>query len=158
MWISAKGEYALRAVLHLASNYGQGFVRIQDISREQRIPIKFLEQILLILKNAGYLESKRGSGGGYFLTRRPGEIHLAEIIRTMEVSLAPVDCISEKTCSPCDQESSCDFQWLWRDIKAKTVSILEKTTFQDVCDKRKRKITNHFGENPLQGESQCGKE
>ncbi len=153
MWISAKGEYALRAVLHLASSYGQGFVRIEDISKAQRIPMKFLEQILLVLKKAGYLKSKRGSGGGYFLTKKPEEIHLAEIIRTMEVSLAPVDCISENTCAPCAQESSCDFQWLWRDIKAKTVSILEKTTFQDVCDKRKGKIKNLYEEKPLKGES-----
>lgn len=149
MWISAKVEYALRAVLHLASNYGQGFVRIQDIAQEQRIPIKFLEQILLILKNAGYLESKRGSGGGYFLTKRPEEIHLAEIIRTMEVSLSPVECISGKRSVVCEQEDCCDFQWLWRDIMAKTVSILEKTTFQDLCNKREGRLKDLFEEKAL---------
>ena len=153
MWISAKVEYALRAVLHLASNYGQGFVRIQDIAQEQRIPLKFLEQILLILKNAGYLKSKRGSGGGYFLTKRPEEIHLAEIIQTMEVSLSPVECIGDKSSVVCDQEAWCEFQWLWRDIAAKTVSILEKTTFQDLCDKRKRRMKNLYEDKSLKGET-----
>jgi Rrf2 family protein len=80
MKITKKGEYAMRALVDLALNYDRGMRQIQDIVREERIPEKFLEQILVVLKNGGFVHSKRGIGGGYFLNKPPEEISLGEII------------------------------------------------------------------------------
>ena len=81
MRISFKGDYALKTILDLSLNYGKRQVKISDIANRQDIPIKYLEQLLLLLKGAGYVNSKRGSQGGYFLTKQPEKITLGEIIR-----------------------------------------------------------------------------
>ncbi len=138
MKISAKAEYALRAVTYLASRYGEGCVPIHDIARAKNIPLKFLEQILLQLKASGYAESKRGAKGGYNLAKDPKDITLAEIVRLMEISLAPVRCIPqgglpEQPCG-CERVDTCDLGWVWRDIYTYTASLLENVTFRDVCE------------------------
>ena len=89
MKISQKGLYALQAMMMLARRYKQGAVRIRDIAYEEALPEKFLELILLELKNARMLESVRGAKGGYKLRRPPSEIYLAEIIRLIDGALAP---------------------------------------------------------------------
>src|SRR4051812_41009839 len=109
MKLSLRGEYALRALLVLGLEYGAGVVRIQVISEQQKIPKRFLEQILNDLKSAGMVQSKRGVSGGYQLARAPEEISLASIIRHIEGALAPVSCVSERfyeKCS-CPDESRC---------------------------------------------------
>ena len=143
MKISARADYALRAVTYLASRYGGECVPIHDIAKHKDIPLKFLEQILLRLKAAGYAESKRGSKGGYRLAMDPKKITLAEIVRAMEISLAPVTCIPEsrslKEPCGCERADACDLGWIWRDIHSYTTSLLESITFQDVCDHKKMK-------------------
>lgn len=145
MKISAKAEYALRAVTYLASRYGEGSVPIHDIAQQKGIPLKFLEQILLQLKAAGYAASKRGAKGGYRLARDPKGITLAEIVRLMEISLAPVSCIPQ--CRPpeepcgCARADACDLGWVWRDIYTYTASLLENVTFQDVCEQKGKELT-----------------
>lgn len=139
MKISAKGEYALRAVNYLSLHYGQGYIQLREIADQERIPLKFLEQILLTLKNAGYLKSRSGPGGGYFLTRSPAEVTVAQIIECMNLSASPLECLDgcgELECSRQANGSTCDLQWLWRDIRAETIKILENTTFQDICDRK----------------------
>src|SRR5438128_12159024 len=109
MKLSVRGEYAMRAMLVLASNYDESVVRIQTISEKQRIPKRFLEQILNDLKSAGVVQSRRGITGGYRLAKRPEEIKLATVIRHIEGALAPVNCVSEnfyQKCS-CPDESRC---------------------------------------------------
>src|ERR1700722_15753407 len=94
MKLSVRGEYALRALLVLGQNYGEGVLRIQTISDQQKIPKKFLEQILNDLKTLGVVESRRGAGGGYRLAQPPAKITLAVVIRHMTGALAPVGCVS----------------------------------------------------------------
>lgn len=89
MKLSKKGEYALRALMDLAFNYGNGLEHTHDIAEKGRIPISFLEQILVMLKNAGMVESQRGANGGYRLKRPPEEIKLGEVIRLIDGPLAP---------------------------------------------------------------------
>ncbi|HUU50633.1 MAG TPA: Rrf2 family transcriptional regulator [Nitrospinota bacterium] len=137
MRISAKGEYALRALHYLSLNYGKGLIHIKDIAENQKIPLKFLEGILLKLKNAGYLSSKRGARGGYFLAKPPGSINIAEIMRSMDIPLTPIDCVNDNASNLCDHKENCDLIWLWRDIKNKVEEILENTTFEDLCVKNK---------------------
>lgn len=94
MRLSTKGEYASRAMLELSLNYKERPLHIREISAAQDIPARFLEQILLLLKRAGYLRSKKGPNGGYYLAKPPSEINVAEVIRVMDGPLAPIDCVS----------------------------------------------------------------
>lgn len=139
MKISVKGEYALRAVNYLALRYGQGYIQLKEIAHREGIPLKFLEQILIALKNDGYLKSKSGPGGGYYLNRHPAEVTVAQIVESMDVSTSPVDCLNECEKFDCGKQREgefCGLRWLWQDIKEETIKILENTTFQDICDRR----------------------
>ncbi len=132
MRLSTKGEYASRAMLELALRYGEGPVPILEISRAQTIPRDFLEQILLLLKRAGYLKSRKGPGGGYYLAKAPVEINAAEVIRALEGPLAPIDCVSVIAHEPCPREGSCGLRWLWKDVRDAVAEIMERTTFEDL--------------------------
>jgi Rrf2 family protein len=132
MKLSTKGEYASRAMLELALKYDRGPQHIVKISRAQAIPQRFLEQILLLLKRAGYLKSKKGPKGGYYLAKPPAEINVAEVIRVLEGPLAPIDCVSVMAHEPCPMEATCGLRWLWKDVRDSVAEILERTTFADL--------------------------
>jgi len=105
--LAQKSKYALRALLVLAKEYGQGPVLISDIAHREALPQKFLELILLELRNHGILGSKKGKGGGYFLARRPELVHLGEVLRVLEGPLAPLPCVSKTAyvrCAECRDE------------------------------------------------------
>ena len=143
MKLSLRGEYALRALLVLGQNYGQGVVRIQTISEQQNIPKRFLEQILNDLRSAGVVESKRGVAGGYRLSKPPDQITLAFVIRHFEGPLAPVNCVSEKyyaRCT-CPDESRCAIRSVMKDVREAIVKILESVTVAELCD-RARHLDN----------------
>jgi len=137
MRLSTKGEYASRAMLELSRRHGEGLVPILAISRAQNIPQGFLEQILLLLKRAGYLKSRKGPGGGYCLAKAPGEINVAEVIRALEGPLAPIDCVSVIAHEPCPMEATCGLRWLWKEVRDAVAEILEKTTFEDLVRRSK---------------------
>jgi Rrf2 family protein len=137
MKLSLRGEYALRALLVLGLNYGKSVVRIQDISDQQNIPKRFLEQILNDLKSAGFVQSRRGMAGGYRLALRPEKITLAEIVRHIDGSLSPVSCVSEKfyqKCS-CPDESRCAIRGVMKEIRDAVVKIAESVTVAELCDR-----------------------
>lgn len=136
MRLSTRGEYASRAMLELAVRYGQGPVPIRIISLAQAIPQQFLEQILLLLKRAGYVKSKKGPAGGYYLSRPPGEINVAEVIRVMDGPLAPINCVSVMEHEPCPLEERCGLKWLWKEVRDMVAAHLEKTTFEDVLKRQ----------------------
>src|SRR5258708_20045943 len=94
--LSRKGRYALRALYALAGNEGAGPMLIADLAEQEKIPRKFLEAILLELKNAGILHSKKGKGGGYTLAKSPTAIVLGDVIRTIDAPLAPIPCVSDR--------------------------------------------------------------
>jgi Rrf2 family transcriptional regulator, cysteine metabolism repressor len=135
MRLSTKGEYASRAMLELSRRYADGPVHSRDISRAQEIPQHFLEQILLLLKRAGYLKSRKGQKGGYALARPPAEINVAEVIRVMDGPLAPIDCVSVIAHEPCPMEETCGLRWLWKDVRDAVAEKLENTTFADLVRK-----------------------
>ena len=132
MKLSTKGEYASRAMLELSLKYDKGPQHIYKISRSQDIPQRFLEQILLLLKRAGYLKSKKGPNGGYFLAKPPAEINVAEIVRVMDGPLAPIDCVSVMAHEPCPLEATCGLRWLWKEVRDAVAEIMERTTFADL--------------------------
>ena len=137
MKLSVRGEYAMRAMLVLALNYDESVVRIQTISEQQKIPKRFLEQILNDLKSAGLVESRRGVAGGYRLARRPKEIPLAAVVRHIEGALAPVSCVSERfyeKCS-CPDESRCAIRSVMKEVRDAIVKIMERVTVADLCER-----------------------
>lgn len=136
MKITKKGEYAMRALVDLALNYKKGMRQIQDIVREEAIPGKFLEQILVILKNAGLIQSKRGIGGGYFLSKSPGEISLGEVIRLIDGPLAPLECVNAEHLN-CSKEITCGIRSVMLDVANATAEILDRVTLTDVCNRTK---------------------
>jgi Rrf2 family protein len=140
MKLSVRGEYALRALLVLSLHYGEEVVRIQTISDEQRIPKKFLEQILNDLKNLGAVESKRGINGGYRLARPPENITLASVVRHVEGALAPVSCVSDRfyeRCT-CPDEARCAIREVMKEAREAVVKIMERVTLADLRDRAHR--------------------
>jgi Rrf2 family cysteine metabolism transcriptional repressor len=137
MRLSTKGEYASRAMLELSRRYEDGPIHSREISKAQEIPQKFLEQILLLLKRAGYLKSRKGQKGGYVLAKPPGAINVAEVIRVMDGPLAPIDCVSVMANEPCPMEKTCGLRWLWKEVRDSVAGILERTTFADLVEKSK---------------------
>ncbi len=120
-------------MLELAIRYDEGPLHIRDISRAQNIPERFLEQILLLLKRAGYLKSRKGQGGGYVLARPPASITVAEVIRVMDGPLAPIDCVSVMAHETCPMEDVCGLRGLWKEVRDTVAGILERTTFEDLA-------------------------
>ena len=132
MKISQKGLYALQAMMVLARRYEQGAVRIRDIAYEEGLPEKFLELILLELKNARMLESVRGAKGGYMLRRPPSEIYLAEIIRLIDGALAPfADAEQLRHLIANDDERRALYQ-IFLDVRDAAAKILENTSLADL--------------------------
>jgi Rrf2 family transcriptional regulator, cysteine metabolism repressor len=137
MKISKKGEYALKAMIYLSLNYTKGSTLIREISQKESIPEKFLVQILLELKKAGLLQSKRGTGGGYSLIKPPGDISLAQVIRIVDGPLAPLSCVSTWAHVSCPEEKNCGLHSVMLDVRNAIAKILEGVTFADVCKKTK---------------------
>jgi Rrf2 family protein len=135
MRLSTKGEYASRAMLELSLHYQEKPLHIRDISRAQDIPQRFLEQILLQLKRAGYLRSRKGPDGGYYLSRSPAEINVAEVIRVMDGPLAPIDCVSVTAHEVCPHEAHCGLKGLWKEVRDAVAEIMEKATFAELAEK-----------------------
>ncbi len=138
MRLSKRGEYGLRAMINLADYAGREnaspLVQIKDISERENIPSKFLEQILLALKNAGLLQSKMGFGGGYYLARPATEINLGQIVRVLDGPLAPIRCVSQMAYEPCDcpDEQTCGLRMAMGDVRNAIAAILDNTSLADV--------------------------
>jgi Rrf2 family protein len=133
--LAQKSKYALRALLVLAKEYGQGPVLISDIAHREALPQKFLELILLELRNHGILGSKKGKGGGYFLARRPELVHLGEVLRVLEGPLAPLPCVSKTAyvrCAECRDERTCGIRMVMKDVRDATARILDQTSLADI--------------------------
>ena len=133
--ISKRTQYGLKAMLALASRYGEGPVLIATLSKQETIPIKFLELILLDLKGGGLLVSKKGPRGGYQLSRPPSTITLGGLIRMMEGPLAPLPCASETAYRPCDECAdieSCGTRIIMRQVRDATANVLDGTTLADL--------------------------
>lgn len=140
MRLSVRGEYALRAMLALGLHAEKAVVRIQAIADEQRIPKRFLEQILNDLKDAGVVTSRRGVQGGYRLARPAERISLAEIIRHIDGPLAPVSCVSERfyeRCS-CPDEARCGIRSVMREVRDAVAGLLEQVSLADLCARERR--------------------
>jgi Rrf2 family protein len=140
MKLSKRGEYGLRAMVDLANGNNSddnGIIQIKEIAQREQIPAKFLEQILLTLKNAGLLNSKMGLGGGYYLSKPSSEITLGHIIRVLDGPLAPIRCVSQMAyehCA-CPDEETCGLRLVMLDVRNAISDILDSTTLADVVSR-----------------------
>lgn len=127
--LSKKSKYGLRALQALAQRRDQGPVLIAQLAKQERIPKKFLETILLELKNKGILQSKKGKGGGYALARAPEAISLGEVIRALDGPLAPLSCASHtayRKCEECRDEATCGLRAILQEVRDATAGILDR--------------------------------
>ena len=134
--LSKKTQYGLKALGYLAARYGQGPVLISEIADKKHIPIKFLETILLELKQNGVLDSKKGKGGGYFLINHPKKTTLARAIRLVGGPIALIPCVSlnfYEKCQDCD-EATCGLYKAMAQTRDATLKILEKKTLAELMD------------------------
>lgn len=132
MKLTVKSEYACLAMIDLAENFDKGYIKIIHISERKSIPRKFLENILLTLKTAGYCISKRGGDGGYMLSKSPDMISLAEIIRLMDGALAPVESVSIFFYRNTPIEKNEKLKLILKDIRDYIAYKLENITFADL--------------------------
>ena len=129
--LSKRSKYAIKALLALADHQRDEPVRIVDLAREEQIPPKFLELILLGLKNQGILQSRKGKGGGYLLARDPADIYLGQIVRMFDGPLAPVPCASQTAyvpCADCPDESVCGVHLAMKAVRDATAKVLDGTS------------------------------
>ncbi|MBS1579815.1 MAG: Rrf2 family transcriptional regulator [Bacteroidetes bacterium] len=135
--LSKKTQYAFKALMYLAEKDKDGPVLIAEISKKKKIPLKFLENILLELKKADILDSKKGKGGGYFFKLPPAKIKLAKIIRLVDGPIALLPCVSlnfYEKCKSCD-EKCCGLNKVMIEVRDATLAILENKTVADITEK-----------------------
>ncbi len=158
MKLSKRGEYALRALIDfgVAQDLGRPLLQVSELAAKEGLPIKFLEQILMQLKAAGYLESRRGKHGGYLLARPPENISIGQVARLIDGPLAPIACVSQtayERCS-CPDEEHCGLRMLMLDVRNAISNILDRFTLADVVEVtmrklRKDKVSHPFVLDPL---------
>src|SRR5258706_4455738 len=140
--LSKKCKYAIHALVYLADRYQQGPVHIQEIAEHQHIPKKFLEAILLEMRNAKILHSKKGKGGGYYLYQKPEEVNLVEIIRLIDGPISLLPCVSlnyYEPCEECRKEQMCGLRDAFTGVRDETLRILSRSTLAQIV-KRQREL------------------
>ncbi len=134
--LSKKSQYAFKALTYLSEKFNDGPVLISEIARKKKIPLKFLENILLELKKAEILDSKKGKGGGYFLKKSPDKIKVATIIRLVNGPIAMLPCVSlyfYERCKNCN-ETNCGLHDMMIEVRDATLNIVENRTLKDLMD------------------------
>ena len=141
MKISARCDYACRAVLELTLAYTSGeLLRISDIAASQNIPPKYLVQILIQLKGAGILSSVRGKSGGYRLAKRPDQISVGDVVMAIDGPLRLIGCIAPGAKKNCPQFENCAVRRLWIELESKIIGLLESATFEYIRNRFKDSV------------------
>lgn len=138
--LSRKAQYAFRALTLLVDKYNEGPVLISEISEQKKIPLKFLENILLELRKAGVLESKKGKGGGYYIKDDPSKTSVAKVMRIVDGPIAMLPCVSlyfYEKCENCD-EFNCGLHGIMENVRDATLGILENKTIQDLASGKEK--------------------
>ena len=137
--LSKKSKYAIKALVCIAKNYENSKpLKISDIASQEHIPRKFLETILVELRNNGYVHSKLGAQGGYYLAKHPAEIVLTQIIRLSGGPLALLPCVSlnfYEKCEECENENTCGLRQVAMEVRDATIKILSKTSLLDLIER-----------------------
>jgi Rrf2 family iron-sulfur cluster assembly transcriptional regulator len=132
MKISTRGRYGTRMMLDLAAHHNQGPTPLREIAKRQDLSVKYLEQLIIPLKAAGYIRSVRGARGGYTLARKPDKISVGQIIKVLEGGLSLVDCVEDPRV--CEREKNCPTRDIWLRMSDRLMEELSSLTLRDVLD------------------------
>jgi len=151
MKITYEGDYTLKILFELALNYDKKtddgeifYIKVKDIAIHQNIPFKYLQQIILKLKMAGYVKTKAGQNGGVALAKSPDLIRLGDIVRFSEGTTAPVTCVSSEPGQKtnCEDEKSCVFKEVWQEVRDRINQVVDGITFKDLVERYKSRLKN----------------
>ncbi len=135
MKLSTRTRYGIRAILELAGNYDKGPLQIKVIAQRQDISVKYLEQLMTILKSAGFVRSTRGSKGGYILAKTPNQIRLSDVFTSLEGPVTTVECVENE--NYCVRVADCIARQVWIQVQKAVVNVLDSITLQDLLDRAK---------------------
>ena len=135
MKISTRGRYGTRMMLDLAAHHDQGPTPLREIAKRQDLSVKYLEQLVIPLKAAGYIRSVRGARGGYTLARKPDKISVGQIVKILEGGLSLVDCVEDP--KVCEREKNCPTRDIWLRMSERLMEELSSLTLRDVLDGKK---------------------
>ena len=137
MKLSTKTRYGVRAIIELAASQSINPIRLKVIASRQNISIKYLEQLMAVLKSAGFIKSVRGAKGGYILAKPANQIKLSDIFKALEGPVTPVECLEDK--NYCAKVADCVARQLWEEVQQAIMEVLESVSLQDLVDRTKNK-------------------
>ena len=135
MKLSTRTRYGIRAVLELAENYGKGPLQLKIIAQRQEISVKYLEQLMAVLKSAGFVRSIRGSKGGYVLAKSPEQIKLSDVFYCLEGPVVTVECV--ENAGYCTRTNDCAARQIWAEVQKAVIGVLQSITLQNLVDRAK---------------------
>ncbi|UCG14991.1 MAG: RrF2 family transcriptional regulator [Deltaproteobacteria bacterium] len=143
MRLSTRGRYGTRLMVDLAQHYDEGPIPLGEIAKRQELSVKYLEQLIILLKGAGLIRSTRGRRGGYMLARKPGEISVGQIIEVLEGRLAVVDCVADGEL--CHRSPGCPTRNIWMQMTDNLKEQLFSLTLQDIifCEAEPNSVFQH---------------
>ena len=142
MKLSTRTRYGIRAILELAQNQGKGPLQIKTIAAHQDISVKYLEQLMAMLKSAGFVRSIRGSKGGYILAKSPKQIKLSDVFNCLEGPVVTAECVENE--SYCSRTADCLTRQLWAQVQQAIMGVLQSTTLQDLLERAKDRKTLNY--------------
>jgi Rrf2 family protein len=142
MKLSTRTRYGLRAIIELAENSKQHPLQIKAIAAGQGISVKYLEQVMTILRSAGFVRSVRGSKGGYMLARSPNQIKLSDVFDCLEGHVTTVECVEDT--SFCERAEDCVARQVWAQVQQAIKNVLQSITLQDLVDRTKNKKMSNY--------------
>lgn len=142
MKLSTRTRYGIRAILELAENYGSGPLQLRIIARDQKVSVKYLEQLMAMLKAAGIVRSVRGSKGGYILAKSPEKIKVSDCFECLEGSVITTECVEDE--SYCERTNECIARQLWTEVQNSVMGLLQSMTLQSLVDKAKQNKAIHY--------------
>jgi Rrf2 family protein len=137
MRISTKIRYGTRAMLELASHYGEGPIELKEIAKQENISLKYLEQVIIPLRSAGLVKSVRGSKGGYSLVKSPPEICLNDLVEILEGPVDLVECLRDP--KACQKSSSCVTRDIWKEVSEAIYRIFHSVTLEEMVNRKREK-------------------
>ena len=132
MKLSTRTRYGVRAILELAKNYGKGPLQLKTIAEHQDISVKYLEQMMAVLKSTGMVRSVRGPSGGYVLAKKPSEIKLSDCFICLEGPVVTTECVDD--CNLCSRAKQCITRDLWAEVQGAVMTVLQSKTLQNLID------------------------
>ncbi len=135
MKLSTRTRYGIRAVLELAENYGNGPLRLKIIAQRQEISVKYLEQLMTVLRSAGFVRSIRGSKGGYLLAKAPGKIKISDVFYCLEGPVVMSECVEHE--SYCTRTNDCVARQVWTEVQNAIMGVMQSVTLQNLVDRAK---------------------